>query len=65
MSLVQMGRQWVINNKKDLDNAIKILKENEFCAEMSDDFSAWRREKDEVIRQRTDVYRQAKEKGII
>lgn len=65
MDLVKMGRTWIINTKEDFEQALEVLNGNEFCAEMSDDFSVWRREKNEVAKQRADVYRQAKEKGII
>lgn len=65
MDMVKMGRKWEINTKEDYDNAIEILKGNEFCAEMSDDFYYWKREKEEVARQRADVTAQAKAKGLI
>lgn len=63
--LVKFNREWNIQTKADYDEAIKILAENEFCAEMSDDFSCWQREKEEVRRQRADVTAQARAKGII
>ena len=63
--LVQFNREWNIQTKADYDAAIKTLAENEFCAEMSDDFSCWQREKEEVRRQRAIVNAQAKERGII
>ena len=62
---VKFNRQWNIQTKADYDEAIKTLAENDFCAEMSDDFSVWQREKEEVRRQRAIVTHQAKEKGII
>lgn len=65
MDIVKMGRKWEINTKEDYNNAMEILKGNEFCAEMSDDFTYWKREKEEVARQRADVIKQAKNKGII
>ena len=65
MDCVKFGRKWEINSKEDYDLAMKTLSENEFIAEMSDDFRAWQSEKDEVRAQRADVIRQAKEKGII
>lgn len=63
--LVTFGRQWDIQTKDDYDHAMRILDENEFRAEMCDDFSVWRKEKDEVARQRAAVKAQAREKGII
>jgi adenylylsulfate kinase-like enzyme len=65
MSIVKMGRKWEINTKEDYDKAMEILDGNEFCAEMSDDFLYWQREKAEVARQRAEVTAQAKAKGII
>ena len=65
MQGVQFNRKWEINSKEDYDEAMKILDENEFIAEMSDYFMYWRREKDEVARQRCQVRKQAIEKGII
>lgn len=63
--LVKFNREWNIQTKADYDEAMDILAQNEFCAEMSDDFSVWQREKDEVRRQRAVVNAQAKAKGII
>ena len=65
MGLVKFGRVWEINSLADYNNAIETLDGNEFCAEMSDDFSAWKREKAEVAKQRAEVITQAKAKGII
>lgn len=65
MDLVKMGKKWEINSREDYDKAMEILDGNEFCAEMSDDFSAWKREKAEVAKQRAEVTAQAKAKGII
>ena len=65
MSIVKSGREWDIQTREDYDKAMAILKDNDFCAEMSDDFSVWQREKAEVARQMAEVKAQAKEKGII
>lgn len=65
MSIVKSGRKWDIQTREDYDKAMAILKDNDFCAEMSDDFSVWQREKAEVARQMAEVKAQAKEKGII
>ena len=63
--LVKFNREWNIQTKEDYDNAMDILAQNDFCAEMCDDFSVWQKEKEEVRRQRAVVTAQAKEKGII
>lgn len=65
MSIVKMGCKWEINTKEDYDKAMEILDNNEFCAEMSDDFFRSNREKAEVARQRAEVTAQARVKGII
>lgn len=65
MACVDFKKVWDIKTKADYDNAIATLKDNDFCAEMCDDFSVWRKEKDEVARQRAIVNAQAKERGII
>lgn len=63
--LVTEGRIWEINTREDYDKAMEILDGNEMCADMSDDFSCWRREKAEVEKQRYQVRKQALEKGLI
>lgn len=63
--LVVWDRKWEINTKEDYDKAMAILDDNEFMAEMTDDFSVWQREKAEVANQRFAVRKQAIEKGII
>lgn len=65
MDMVKMGRKWEINTKEDYEKAMETLDGNEFIANMSDDFYYWKKEKDEVARQRREVIAQAKEKGII
>jgi hypothetical protein len=65
MELVKFGRVWEINSRADYDKAMKVLDENEFCANMSDDFSCYRSEMAEIAKQRAQVMRLAKEKGII
>ena len=65
MQPVEFGRVFEINTKEDYDNAMKTLDENDFIAEMSDDFMYWKREKEEVRCQRFMVRKQAIEKGII
>lgn len=62
---VKFDKKWEINSREDYDQAMHELDENEFVAEMSDDFYYWQREKAEVAKQRFDVRRQAIEKGII
>ena len=63
--IVKTGRRWEINSRNDYDIAMQILDENEFCADMSDDFMVWQIEKEEVQRQRHEVRRQALAKGLI
>lgn len=65
MELVKMGRKWIIKTREDYEKALEILEGNEFCAEMSDDFGMWQREKEEVAKQRADVKAQAIALGII
>lgn len=65
MSLVTMGKKWEINNRADYDKAMEILDGNEFCAKMSDDFYYYKRELEEVAKQRAEVNAMAKDKGII
>ena len=65
MQRVDYKKEWEINTKEDYENAMKTLDENEFIAEMSDDFRYWQSEKEEVRRQRYIVIKQAIEKGII
>lgn len=65
MELVKFGRVWEINSRADYDKAMEVLEENEFCANMSDDFSCYRNEMEEIAKQRAQVRRLATEKGII
>lgn len=65
MKMVMMGRKWEINTKADYENALETLDENEFVASMSDDYFRERMEKEEIFRQRAEVRKQAREKGII
>ena len=63
--MVQFDKVWEINTKKDLENAIASLEDAQFYANMSDDFSAWNRETDEIERQKRQVIKQAKAKGLL
>ena len=65
MSIVKMGRKWEINTKEDYDKAMEILDDNEFCAMMSDDFYCYKRELEEIAKQRAMVNQIAKAKGVI
>lgn len=65
MESVKFGKKWQINCYKDLDRAMRTLKENHFVAEMSDSYAVTLNEQAEINRQRADVMRQAREKGII
>lgn len=63
--MVEFGKMWAIESKADFDKAMAALDEAKFIAEMSDDFSCWRREREEVDRQRRQVLAAAREKGLI
>ena len=62
MQMVRFGRKFNIQTKKDYSYAMQILSDNEFVAQMSDDWNQAKRELDEIKRQRTDVQRQADER---
>ena len=64
MNVVKFDRKWEINTQEDLEQALETLDGNEFIANMSDDYFRTRSEIAEVDRQRADVIRQAKEKGL-
>lgn len=64
MDVVKFDRKWEINTQEELEHALETLDGNEFIANMSDDYSRTRSEVAEVDRQRADVIRQAKEKGL-
>ena len=57
-------KHYTINTAEDLATALADLDERDFLAEMADDFSVWRREKDAVAADRREVLRQAAEKGL-
>ena len=65
MDLVKMGKTWEINSRADYDKAMETLDGNEFCAQMSDDFYYYKREMEEVAKQRAEVNMIARKKGII
>lgn len=65
MSMVQIGKKWEITTIEEYNKAMEILDGNEFVAMMSDDYGMEKRERAEIERQRADVTKQAKEKGII
>lgn len=65
MKMVTFGKVWEINTREDYENAMADLEKANFYAEMSDDFRAWQREKDEIARQVAEVKRQAAEKGLV
>lgn len=64
-SIVQFDRKWEINSREDYEKAMQELDDNEFTAEMSDDFWRWQKEIAEVRDQRAEVRYQAIKKGII
>ena len=65
MSMVKMGRTWEITTIEEYNKAMEILDGNEFIARMSDDYGREKRERAEIDRQRADIEKQAKEKGIV
>ena len=65
VSLVKYGKKWEINSRADYDAAMKELDDNEFCANMSDDYSVTSREIAEIDAQRWMINKTAREKGII
>lgn len=64
MNIVTFNRKWEINTQEDLEKAMEELDGNEFVANMSDSYAVTRSEVREVDKQRADVIRQAKEKGL-
>lgn len=65
MDIVKFGRAWDVNNTEEVEQALKELYESEFVANMSDDYSRTQQEISEIERQRAQILRQAKEKGIL
>ena len=65
MRRVEYGKTWTVSTVDELNHVLDVLEENEFVAEMSDDFMRCEDEKNEITRQRKNVIRQAVEKNII
>lgn len=65
MRRVEYGKTWTVSTVDELNHVLDVLEENEFVAEMSDDFMRCEDEKNEIVRQRKNVIRQAVEKNII
>lgn len=65
MDVVKFDRKWEINTQEDLEKALETLDGNEFIANMSDSYAVTCSEIREVDKQRTEVIRQAKEKGLL
>ena len=65
MDLVKFGKHWEIETRADYDHAIEALEGADFCAMMCDDYQRERRERAEVAKQKAEVVRMAKAKGII
>lgn len=65
MKMVETGKRWRITTEEEFKRALETLEDNEFCADMSDDFRRADAEKREVARQRADVVRQARALGIL
>lgn len=64
MRMVEFGKRWEINTHEDYVKAMEILDENDFVAQMSDNFMREMEEREEVARQRKTVIATAKEKGV-
>ena len=65
MELVRYGRVWEIHTREDFERAVEALEGADFCARMCDEYAREVRERAEVARQMSDVYRQARELGIL
>lgn len=65
MKKVQFGKVWDIRTAEDLQKAWDQLDENEFVANMSDDWLKATEELNEIHRQRKAVALQARANGII
>lgn len=65
MDIVKFNKVWDVNTEEEVEQALQELEDSEFVANMSDDYSQTRREVAEIERQRRQIIRQAKEKGIL
>lgn len=65
MDLVKFGKHWEIETHADYDRAMEALEGADFCAMMCDDYQRECRERAEVAKQKAEVVRMAKAKGII
>lgn len=65
MDIVKFNRVWDVNTEEEVEQALQELEDSEFVANMSDDYSQTRCEVAEIERQRQQIIRQAKEKGIL
>lgn len=62
---VEFNKTWVIRTKEDFDLARERLDQDYFVAEMSDSYAVTRNEQLEIARQLEDVWRQAREIGLV
>lgn len=65
MDIVKFNKVWDVNTEEEVEQALQELEDSEFVANMSDDYSRTRQEIAEIERQRAQILRQAKEKGIL
>ena len=65
MDIVKFNRVWDVNTEEGVEQALQELEDSEFCANMSDDYRQTQNEIYEIKRQRRQIIRQAKEKGIL
>jgi len=57
-------KHYTINTAEDLRKALAEIAEADFLAEMADDYTVWRREKNAAAEAKRDVLRQAKALGL-
>ena len=65
MRQVEMGKVWKVETIEDLQMVYDVLKENEFCAKMSDDYTRECEELSEIRKQWYNAALQARDKGLI
>ena len=63
--MVKYGRTWEIKTAEDYNRAVAILADDEWIAMMGEGVEMFRREMDEIRRQRADIEAQARAQGII
>ncbi len=59
MYKVEFGKVWEVTSQTEFQEAMRLLAEAEFCAEMSDDYGVTVKEKFEIDRQRAQIKKSA------